>query len=114
MKTTNNILEVMFEGDKTKESKKFEDALLDFFEMLRINAGGANVQIIKSNYEDSTQLSGVYKGCRIGKKWTSMDSLLTNIAENIGFEIAERYQCSDSATLVNESGFKLRATLENN
>ena len=104
----NNIIEVMFEGDKTAESKKFESCLIEFF---RLNAGGAKVQII--NYDDRTQLSGVYsvKECRkIGKKFNSLDSFISFIAENIGFEIAERSQRSDNATLVNESGFKLSAT----
>ena len=113
MKTTNNILEVMYVGDKTKETNKFEAAIIEFFKMKRLNAG-ANVQIIKANYDDRTQLSGVYnaKECRkIGKKWSSLDSFLANIADNIGFEIAERSQYSDNATLVNESGFKLSATL---
>ena len=107
----NNILEVMYEGDKTKESNKLEDALLEFFKMHRLNA---KVQIIKVNYDDRTQLSGVYnvKECRkIGKKFASLNSFLSFIAENIGFEIAERYQCSDNATLINEEGFKLSATL---
>ena len=107
----NNILEVMYEGDKTKESNKFEAALIKLFKMHR----GAKVQIIKANYDGRKQLSGVYnvKECRkIGKKWSSLDSFLANVAEMIGFEIAERSQCSDNATLVNESGFKLSATLE--
>ena len=102
----NNLLEIMFEGDKTAGSKKFEAALIEFF---RLNAGGAK-QIIK----DDDRLSGVYsvKECRkIGKKFNSLDSFISFIAENIGFEIAERSQCSDNATLVNESGFKLSATL---
>ena len=107
----NNILEVTFEGNNTKESNKFEVAIIEFFEMRR----GAKAQIIKGNYDDRTQLIGLYnvKECiKIGKKWSSLDSFLANIAENIGFEIAERSQCSDSAILVNESGFKLSATLE--
>ena len=45
----NNILEVMYEGDKTKESNKFEAALIEFF-------SGAKEQIIK----DDDRLSGVY------------------------------------------------------
>ena len=102
----NNILEVMYEGDKTKESNKFESRLIDFF-------SGAKVQIIKANYDDRTQLSGVYRvdeAKKIKKHWFSLDSCISFIAENIGFEIAERSQCSDNATLVNESGFKLSAT----
>ena len=108
-----NILEVMFEGDKTAESKKFESNLIEFFKMRRLNAG-AKVQIIKANYDDRTQLSGVYgvDECRkIKKYWFSLDSFLANIAENIGFEIAERRTGGDIVTLVNEEGFKLSATL---
>ena len=109
----NNILEVMFEGDCTAEAKNFEQYLIEFFKMQRLNAG-AKVQIIKANYDDRTQLSGVYgvdEAKKIKKHWFSLDSFLANIAENIGFEIAERSQRSDNATLVNESGFKLSATL---
>lgn len=103
----NNFLEVVFEGDKTAESKQFEAALIEFFEH------GAKVQIIKAEYEDLTQLSGIYdvKDCRkIGKKWSSLDVFLANIAENIGFEIAERQRSIDSAIILNESGFKLSVT----
>ena len=53
-----NILEVMFEGDKTAESKQFESNLIEFFEMRRTQ--GDKIQIIKANYDDRTQLSGVY------------------------------------------------------
>ena len=109
----NNILEVMFEGDCTAEAKNFEKYLIEFFKMQRLNAG-AKAQIIKANYDDRTQLSGVYgvDECRkIKKNWFSLDSFLANIAENIGFEIAERIQSSEYATVVNESGFKLSATL---
>ena len=108
-----NILEVMFEGDCTAEAKNFEQYLIEFFKMQRLNAG-AKAQIIKANYDDRTQLSGVYgvDECRkIKKHWFSLDSFLANIAENIGFEIAERQQSSEYATVVNESGFKLSATL---
>ena len=117
----NNILEVMFEGDCTAEAKNFEQYLIEFFKMQRLNAG-AKAQIIKANYDDRTQLSGVYgvdEAKKIKKHWFSLDSFLANIAENIGFEIAGRTQCSDiyqcsviatGATLVNESGFKLSAT----
>ena len=108
----NNILEVMFEGDKTAESKQFESNLIEFFKMQRLNAG-AKVQIIKANYDDRTQLSGVYgvdECIKIENNWFSLDSFLVNIAENIGFEIAERIQSSEYATLINESGFKLSAT----
>ena len=108
-----NIVEVMFEGDKTKESNKFEAALIEFFKMSRLNAG-AKVQIIKANYNDRTQLSGIYsvEDCRkIENNWFSLDSFIARIAENIGFEIAERIQLSEYVTVVNESGFKLSATL---
>ena len=107
---TNNVLEIMYEGDKTKESNKFEAALIELFKMHRLlNAGGAKVQIIKANYDDRRQVSGVYKGCR---KIGNLDSFISFVAGKIGFEIAGRSQCSDNATLVNEEGFKLSATLE--
>ena len=109
----NNILEVMFEGDKTAEAKNFEQHLIEFFKMRRLNAG-AKVQIIKANYDDRTQLSGIYsvEDCRkIENNWFSLDSFISHIAEMIGFEIAERIQSSEYATVVNESGFKLSATL---
>ena len=105
----NNIIEVMFEGDKTAESKKFESCLIEFF---RLNAGGAK-QIIKANYDDRTQLSGVYgvdEAKKIKKNWFSLDSFISFVAGMIGFEIAERSQRSDNATLINEEGFKLSAT----
>ncbi len=35
----NNILEVMFEGDCTAEAKNFEQYLIEFFKMKRLNAG---------------------------------------------------------------------------
>ena len=107
-----NIIEVMFEGDKTAESKQFESNLIEFFKMRRLNAG-AKVQIIKANYDDRTQLSGIYsvEDCRkIENNWFSLDSFISHIAENIGFEISERIQSSEYATVVNESGFKLSAT----
>ena len=109
-----NILEVMFEGDCTAEAKKFEKYLIEFFKMQRLNAG-AKVQIIKANYDDRTQLSGVYgvdEAKKIRKHWFSLDSFLANIAENIGFEIAKRQQSSEYATILNESRFKISATLE--
>ena len=53
-----NILEVMFEGDKTAESKQFESNLIEFFKMRRFQ--GDKIQIIKANYDDRTQLSGMY------------------------------------------------------
>ena len=107
-----NIIEVMFEGDCTAEAKNFEKYLIKFFKMQRLNAG-AKVQIIKANYDDRTQLSGVYgvdEAKKIKKHWFSLDSFLANIAENIGFEIAERQQSSEYATILNESGFKISAT----
>ena len=107
-----NILEVMFEGDCTAEAKNFEQYLIEFFKMQRLNAG-AKVQIIKANYDDRTQLSGVYgvDECRkIENQWFSLDSFIAHVAEMIGFEIAERIQSSEYATVVNESGFKLSAT----
>ena len=97
----------MFAGDKTAESKQFEDAIIAFFKM-------QNVKIIKAEYNDRTQLSGVYSGKesrKIENQWFSLDSFIAHIAENIGFEIAERIQSSEYATVVNESGFKLSATL---
>ena len=107
-----NILEVMFEGDCTAEAKNFEQYLIEFFKMQRLNAG-AKVQIIKANYDDRTQLSGIYsvEDCRkIENQWFSLDSFIAHVAEMIGFEIAERIQSSEYATVVNESGFKLSAT----
>ena len=107
----NNTLEVMFEGDKTAESKQFESNLIEFFKMRRLQ--GDKIQIIKANYDDRTQLSGVYgvDECRkIENNWFSLDSFIAHVAEMIGFEIAERIQSSEYATVVNESGFKLSAT----
>ena len=107
-----NIIEVMFEGDKTAESKQFESNLIEFFKMRRLNAG-AKAQIIKANYDDRVQLSGVYgvdEVKKIENQWFSLDSFIAHIAENIGFEIAERIQSSEYATVVNESGFKISAT----
>ena len=107
-----NILEVMFEGDCTAKAKNFERYLIMFFKTQRLNAG-AKVQIIKANYDDRIQLSGVYsvKECRkMENNWFSLDSFISHVAEMIGFEIAERTQSSEYATVVNESGFKLSAT----
>ena len=107
-----NIIEVMFEGDKTAEAKKFEQYLIEFFKMQRLNAG-AKAQIIKANHDDRVQLSGVYgvdEAKKIKKHWFSLDSFIAHVAEMIGFEIAERIQSSEYATVVNESGFKLSAT----
>ena len=107
-----NILEVMFEGDCTAEAKKFEEYLIEFFKMRRLNAG-AKVQIIKANYDDRTQLSGVYSGeavRKISKNFFSLDSFIAYVAQMIGFEIAERQQSSEYATILNECGFKLSVT----
>ena len=107
----NNTLEVMYEGDKTAESKQFESNLIEFFKMRRLQ--GDKIQIIKANYDDRTQLSGVYgvDECRkMENNWFSLDSFIAHVAEMIGFEIAERIQSSEYATVVNESGFKLSAT----
>ena len=79
--------------------------------MWRLNAG-VNVKIIKANYDDRTQLSGVYSvndAKKIKKMWFSLDAFVSDIAENIGFEIAERQQSSEYATILNECGFKLSA-----
>ena len=113
----NEEIEVMFEGDCTAEAKKFEEHLIEFFKMRRLNAG-AKVQIIKANYDDRTQLSGVYgfDECRkIENYFLSLSAFVGHVAEMIGFrtieiEIAERIQYSDNVTLINESGFKLSAT----
>lgn len=107
-----HTLEIMFEGDKTAESKKFERHLIVFFKMKRLNAG-AKVQIIKANYDDRTQLSGVYgvDECRkIENLYISLSAFVGHVSDMIGFKIAERQQTRDSYTLVNESGFKLSAT----
>ena len=107
-----NILEVMFEGDCTAEAKKFERILIEFFKMRRLNAG-AKAQIIKGSYDDRTQLSGIYsvdEAKKIENQWFSLDAFLAHVAEMIGFEIAERIQSSEYATVVNERGFKLSAT----
>ena len=107
----NNILEVMFEGDKTAESKQFESNLIEFFKMRRLQ--GDKIQIIKANYDDRTQLSGVYgvdEVKEIERLHISLSDFVEHAADMIGFEIAERQQKRDSYTLVNESGFKLSAT----
>ena len=84
--------------------------------MQRLNAG-SKVQIIKANYDDRTQLSGVYsvKKCRKIEilQHISLSAFVGHVSDMIGFEfeIAERQQTSDSYTLVNKSGFKLSATL---
>ena len=106
-----NILEVMFEGDKTAESKQFESNLIEFFEMRRIQ--GDKIQIIKANYDDRTQLSGVYgvdEVKEIERLHISLSAFVGYASDMIGFEIAERQQTRDGYTLVNESGFKLSVT----
>ena len=106
-----NIIEVMFEGDKTAESKQFESKLIEFFKMRRLQ--GDKTQIIKANYDDRVQLSGVYgvdEVKEIERLHISLSAFVGHISDMIGFEIAERQQTSDSITLINESGFKLSAT----
>ena len=106
-----NILEVMFEGDKTTESKQFESNLIEFFKMRRFQ--GDKIQIIKANYDDRTQLSGVYgvDECRkIENLHISLSAFVGHVSDMIGFEIAERQTQIDNVTLINESGFKLSAT----
>ena len=111
MKTTNNILEVMFEGDKTAESKQFESNLIEFFKMRRLQ--GDKIQIIKAKDDDRTQLSGVYgvDECRkIENLHISLSAFVGHVSDMIGFEIAERQTQIDNVTLINRSGFKLSAT----
>ena len=108
----NEEIEVMLTADKSAKAKDFERYLIEFFKMQRLNAG-AKAQIIKANYDDRTQLSGIYsvdEAKKIKKYWFSLDSFIAHVAEMMGFEIAERQQTSDSYTLVNESGFKLSVT----
>ena len=105
------FIEVMFDGDKTAESKQFESNLIEFFKMRRLQ--GDKIQIIKANYDDRTQLSGVYgvdECIKIENLYISLSAFVGHVSDMIGFEIAERQQTSDSYTLVNESGFKLSAT----
>ena len=105
------FIEVMFDGDKTAESKQFESNLIEFFKMQRLQ--GDKIQIIKANYDDRTQLSGVYgvdECIKIENLYISLSAFVGHVSDMIGFEIAERQQTSDSYTLVNESGFKLSAT----
>ena len=107
-----NILKVMFEGDKTAESKQFESNLIEFFKMRRLQ--GDKIQIIKANYDDRTQLSGVYGVDEVKETerlHISLSAFVGHVSDMIGFEIAERQQTSNSITLVNKSGFKLSATL---
>ena len=107
----NNTLEVMFEGDCTAEAKNFEYNLIEFFKMRRFQ--GDKIQIIKANYYDRTQLSGVYgvDECRkIENLHISLSAFVGHVSDMIGFEIAERQTQIDNVTLINESGFKLSAT----
>ena len=111
MKTTNKILEVMFEGDCTAESKQFEKNLNGFFKMRKLQ--GDKIQIIKANYDDRVQLSGVYgvdEVKEIKRLYISLSAFVGHISDMIGFEIAERQKTGNSITLVNEEGFKLSAT----
>ena len=115
MKTTSkSFLEIMFEGDNTEESKQFESKLLNFFRTRKFQDD--KIHIIRRNYEDRTQLSGVVYGVdeikKIERLYLSLSAFVGNVSDMIGFEIAERQQTSDSYTLVNKSGFKLTATLE--
>ena len=106
-----NILEIMFEGDKTAESKQFGSNLIEFFKMQRNS--GAKVQIIKANYNDRTQLSGVYgfdEVKEIERLYISLSAFVGHVSDMIGFEIAERRTGGDTVTLINGSGFKLSAT----
>ena len=106
-----NILEVMFEGDKTAESKQFESNLIEFFKMRRLQ--GDKIQIIKANYDDRTQLSGVYgfdEVKEIERLYISLSAFVGHVSDMIGFEISERRTGGDTVTLINGSGFKLSAT----
>ena len=105
MKTTNKILEIVYIGDK-----KFEAAFIGFFNI----TAWEKVKIIKTSYNDRTQLNCVYdekESIKIGKKFPTLDAFISVVADMIGFEIAERSQCSDNVTLVNEEGFQLSAML---
>ena len=102
----------MFEGDKSAKAKNFERYLIKFFKMRILQ--GDKIQIIKANYDDRTQLSGVYgvdKCRKINNLHISLH-FVEHVADMIGFEISERQQTSDNVTLINKSGFKLSATLE--
>ena len=106
-----NILEVMFEGDKSAEAKDFERYLIEFLEMQRLQ--GYKIQIIKADYYDRIQLSGVYgvDECRkIENLYISLSAFVGHVSDMIGFEIAERRTGGDTVTLINGSGFKLSAT----
>ena len=108
MKTTNKKnLEVMFEGDCTAEAKNFEQCLIGFFEMRRLQ--GDKIQIIKA--KDDDRLSGVYS-VKESRKIISLSAFVGHVSDMIGFEIAERQTQIDNVTLIDRSGFKLSATLE--
>ena len=97
----NNILEVVFEGDKTAESKQFESNLIGFFEMRILQ--GDKIQIIKANYNDRTQLSGIYsvdEVKEIERLHISLSAFVGHVADMIGFEIAERQTQIDNVTLI--------------
>ena len=107
-----NIIEVMFEGDKTAESKQFESNLIEFFKMRRLQ--GDKIQIIKANYDDRAQLSGVYgvDECRkMERLHISLSAFVGHVSDMIGFDISERQTQIDNVTLIIGRGFKLSATL---
>ena len=109
---SSNILEVMFEGDCTAEAKNFEQYLIEFFKMQRLNAG-AKVQIIKANYNDRTKISGVYgfdEVKEIERLYISLSAFVGHVSDMIGFEISERQTQIDNVTLINGRGFKLSVT----
>ena len=68
---------------------------------------------IKANYDDRTQLSGVYgvDECRKIKNLKISLAFVEHVSDMIGFEIAERRTGGDTVTLINGSGFKLSATV---
>jgi hypothetical protein len=103
------ILEVMLTADKSAKAKNFERCLIEFFKK-RIPQGD-RIQIIKANYDDRTQLSGIYSiKCRKVKNLHVSLHFVEHVADMIGFEALERQQTSDNVTLINKSGFKLSAT----
>lgn len=107
----NKEIEVMFEGDKTAESKQFENNLIEFFKMRR--SQGDTIQIIKANYADRIQLSGVYgvdEIKKIERLHISLSAFIDHVAEMIGFEKVERRTGGDTVMLISESGFRLSAT----
>lgn len=105
----NKIAEVMLTADKSAIAKNFERYLIKFFKMRILQ--GDKIQIIKANYDDRTQLSGIYSvECRKVKNLHISLHFVEHVADMIGFEISERQQTSDNVTLINKSGFKLSAT----